>query len=540
MLGFAALSELALGEAAAAAPPAGPTTQLSATTRVRWSGSAGRDHRVTARFGRTEAGDRHLHAPWASGQARGHAAQAPWVRAQSASSVRHAPWSSFGAPLRPTSHSPWLPSTPTDRRRTAPWGRYEHRLLLEPRAAWTTSTPSDRARRASWGAYGPLLALRRQAVFSASAAADLLRWIPWSRFSRALAPGWGVPTPGFPGPLPEAALYILPARFYMTQHSFTVERVSDSAPVHLREVTISADEGSFAWVLTGIGPRDLFDQLAPTGTVPAQLRVTIDGLSWVFIVEGLRESGEFAKRSATITGRSATALIGAPWRLATMRSNDEARTAQQLAGEALEFTGVDLDWGITDWLVPAGAWNHQGTPLAAVQSIAEAAGGYVLSHREDATLLVRHPYQVAPWDWSSGVADVELPPDVLITTSNERRDGPDINGVYVSGTTHGVLALVKRTATAGDKLASLVTDPLITHVDVARQRGLSIVGTAGAKVFQTVNLPVLTGPGEPGVLEIGQLVQVNDTVPWRGRVRAVSVRAQMPRVRQDVMLERRL
>jgi hypothetical protein len=39
------------------------------------------------------------------------------------------------------------------------------------------------------------------------------------------------------------------------------------------------------------------------------------------------------------------------------------------------------------------------------------------------------------------------------------------------------------------------------------------------------------------VLSTDQLVEVSDTVPWRGRVRAVSVTANSPSVRQNVLIE---
>ncbi len=138
------------------------------------------------------------------------------------------------------------------------------------------------------------------------------------------------------------------------------------------------------------------------------------------------------------------------------------------------------------------------------------------------------------------MADVELAQDALITEGVQRQDGPDINAVYVSGTSAGVLALVKRLGSAADKLSLMVTDSLITHTDAARQRGLSILGAAGHKYAVSLDLPVLTGVGQPGVLDVGQLVQVNASVPWRARVRGVSVQAKMPTLRQTVTLERHL
>lgn len=346
---------------------------------------------------------------------------------------------------------------------------------------------------------------------------------------------------------PQATLYILPARFYMTSHTIIAQRLPDLTELPIFEATVSADSGSFCWSFSANGHTSLFDMLAPTGGLPARVKLTLDGIPFVFAVDSISRSSSFGKAGVNISGRSVTALISAPYMRVATRSNTDARQAQQLAGEALTNTGVTLDWGMTDWLVPANAWNNQGTPLDAVQTIVQAAGGYLQSHRSDAKLLARHPYGArqgsvsgAPWDWMAGAADVELAPDAIITDSVERKDGADVNAVYVSGTTQGVLGLVKRTGTAADKLAAMVTDPLITSVEAARQRGLSILGAAGTKYNVRLDLPVLTGANQPAILDVGQLVQVNAQTPWRGRVRAVSVSAKRPSLRQSVTIERHL
>ena len=348
-----------------------------------------------------------------------------------------------------------------------------------------------------------------------------------------------------------ATFFILPARFYMTTHNLIAHRLPDMAEVPLYDCTLSSDVGSFAWQFSASGPESLFAQLAPVSgpdaALPQLLQVTLDGLVWVFMVESLKRSHSFGKRSISISGRSQTALVGAPWAREAAFANAAAANAQQLAAQALDLSGVALDWGITDWLVPSNAWSFAGSRLAAVQAIANAAGGYVQSHRSAAILQVRHPYPPrpsgdsgGPWNWGIGAADIELAPDAIITSGIERRDGADINAVYASGTNQGVLALVKRAGTAGDKLGDLQTDALITSGQAAEQRGLATLGKAGAQYAISLELPVLLGPGQPGVIDVGRLVQVNDTTPWRGRVRGVQVQAAMPKARQTITLERHL
>lgn len=334
----------------------------------------------------------------------------------------------------------------------------------------------------------------------------------------------------------------------MAVHSIEAHLLPGLTSIPIFDVSLSADSGSFAWTFSASGPADLFDELAPTGGLPPSIRITLDGIQWVFVVDSLQRQEQFGKRSTRLAGRSATALIGNPYSREAARLSTTARNAQQLAAAALNLTGVGMDWGIDDWLVPAGAWSHTGTPLAAVQAIAEAAGGYVNSHRSDPTLLVRHPYPTlpggvpgGPWNWASvAAADVELAASAIITSSIDRRDGPDVDGIYVSGAAQGVLAHVKRAGAAGAKLANMVTDPLITANVAAQQRGLSVLGAAGAKHLVQISLPVLTGGANPGVLDVGQLVQINDSVPWRGRVRSVGVQATQPKVRQTITLERHL
>ena len=353
-----------------------------------------------------------------------------------------------------------------------------------------------------------------------------------------------------PPVVPGASLFILPARFYMAVHSLQAWRLPDMLPVPVLEFSYQAERGSFGWSFGLSVRRSAFDDLAPVSGVPARLRVEADGIRFDMVVDGLRHDEAHGQRAVKVPGRSLTAILASPYAAQSQRLNATPFTAQQLALQALDLTGYTLDWDLTDWLVPAGAWSHSGTPLAAVQAIVEAAGGYLQSHRYLPELQARHPYPDltggvlgGPWNWGSVavVPDVELAPDALITTGIERVDGPDLNAVYVSGVNQGVSGLYRRAGSAGDKLPSPLTDPLITAIEAVRQRGRAVIGAAGPKQRITATLPVLTGPSQPGILNVGQLIQVNAAQPWRGMVRGVSGSVAFGReVRQTLEIERHL
>ncbi len=343
---------------------------------------------------------------------------------------------------------------------------------------------------------------------------------------------------------------ILPARFYMSAHEITAQLLPSGVTIQINDITVAASQGSFCRTFSASGHISLFDQLVPTSGLPQQIRFYIDGIGFVFVVGSVRKTEAFGKKSVQFTGRSVTSLLAAPYAREATWFNSTAQTAQQLAENVLQYSGVTLDWGVPDWLVPAGAWSHRGTPLSAVQAIAESIGGYVQSHRTLPILQVRHPYPElagglpgGPWNWyAAGVTpEVSLASEALMTIGTERRDEADINAVYVRGTNQGVFRLVKRIGTAGEKLAGMVTDPLITHDTAAQQRGLSVLGAAGAKHFIDFELPILTGSGQPGILDVGQLALVNQSSPWRGRVRGVSASATFGgKVRQTINVERHL
>lgn len=529
-------------------PPAAIARKTVADFEAPWGASSVRNNSLRAPMGLTTPVQHSTRNPWIEGQRlRRTPSRIPWGVAQAMDALRRSTWLPYaGRPLT-LIRVPWVLSAKQDREQAQPWGSYAHHLVLQHVAPWGVAIAQDRASVQPWGQYASRLANSAGGTWVKARTADREQWHPWTLFSRAVDAAWGVVIP-VDAPGPAVTFYLLPARFYMTTHDVYAERLPDLAEIPIYDATVSADTGSYCWTLSASGPASLFAQLAPVDGLPVRLRVTMDGIPWVFAIDTLQRNQAFGKAGVSITGRSVTALVGAPFMRAVTRNNAGASLlAQQLAISALQDTSVDLDWGLTDWLVPAGAWSHQGTPLDAVQAIAQAAGGYLQSHRSAATLLTRHPYGQragdnpgAPWSWMTGAADVELAPDAIITEGLERKDGADINAVYVSGTTQGVLGLVKRTGSAADKLATMVTDPLIVHVDAARQRGLSILGAAGAKYYVRQELPVLTGAGQPGVLDVGQLVQINAATPWRGRVRAVSAVYKRPTLRQTITIERHL
>lgn len=98
-----------------------------------------------------------------------------------------------------------------------------------------------------------------------------------------------------------------------------------------------------------------------------------------------------------------------------------------------------------------------------------------------------------------------------------------------------MLGDVVRAGTAGEVLAPMVTHPLITHADAARQRGIAELSNTGRQAHLSLRLPVLQ---ETGVIKPGALVRYVDAgTPRLGLVRGTQVEWSAPTLRQVLAVE---
>lgn len=336
------------------------------------------------------------------------------------------------------------------------------------------------------------------------------------------------------------ATIIVPVRsVYMVINDITLKRVSNNLQLPALSLSISLDVDSWTWGFNASLPATSLDDLQPASGVPVELEASINGHAYRLIVEGLTRERTFGKATIRVTGRGKSALLADPYSPIMTFSNSLDRTAAQLMDDVLTLNGVpigwDIDWQITDWLVPAGVWNQQGDYITGLNAIAAAAGAYIQPHPtlDQFSVLARYPD--APWNWGDVTPDFELPSSVTTTESIEWKDKALYNRVFVSGVSAGVLGRVTRAGTAGDIVAQMVTDALVTEAAAARQRGLSILADTGRQALVTLKLPVLE---ETGIIHPGKYVRYVDGSDTRiGIVRSTSVDAGRPEAWQSLLIE---
>lgn len=332
---------------------------------------------------------------------------------------------------------------------------------------------------------------------------------------------------------------VVPIRsVYVVLNNVTLRRVVGNIQLPALSLSLSIDVDSWTWGFNASLPASSLADVMPDDG-PVELEASVNGTLYRLLAEKLSRERTFNQATIRVSGRGKSALLAEPYSPILTFANDEARTAQQLLADVLTFNGVpigwDIDWQIDDWLVPTGAFNVRGAYIDGLNAVVGAAGAYLQPHPTAQTMRVLPRYILAPWDWNLITPDFVLPSALATQEGIEWVEKPLYNRVFVSGTSQGVLGQVTRTGTAGDLIAPMVTDALITQAAAARQRGTAILSDTGQQAQVRLRLPVLP---ETGVIEPGKFVRYEDGADtWFGVVRGTSLDASLPELWQTISVE---
>lgn len=337
---------------------------------------------------------------------------------------------------------------------------------------------------------------------------------------------------------PDGEVIVPVRKVYIVANNVFLRRVSDSAPVLALNMSLSLDVDSWTWGFNATLPL-VSQSLVEPDTGPIELEASVNGTAFRVLAENLSRERSFGQATIRVSGRGKNAMLDAPYAAIQTFTNTEGRTAQQLMDDVLTFNGVPMGWTINweleDWAVPANVFSHQGSHISALVAIAKAAGGYLLPHPSTNSFKVKHLYPTVPWEWDEVTPNFTIPVDVAIRESLQWREKAAYNRVFVSGQQGGILGQVTRAGTAGDVLAPMVVDALITDTIAARQRGRAILSDTGRQVVTGLRMPVLA---ETGVIQPGSFIRYEDGGIVRlGLVRGTNVEVGLPEVWQTLEIE---
>ena len=269
-------------------------------------------------------------------------------------------------------------------------------------------------------------------------------------------------------------------------------RVSDNTEINIISASCSISRSQWGATISlqcgSKGDKDLLF----AGGIEQEFKLLINGFEFYGLAESFNYSGEFGSNSYTIVGRSSVAELASPHAPARSYSNAISKGVAALISDELSGTGWAYDFDMTQFNVPAGVFSYVNkTPIEAITQIAAAIGGMVYPDGETKTIHIRPQWPVTPWAIASATPDVAVHDDVILALSSSPASTPLHNAVFVRGEQQGVSAKVKRTGSAGDKVAADVVDALMVDNQALRQRGTAELANSGRKDNLQLTIPIM-------------------------------------------------
>ncbi|RYL22097.1 hypothetical protein [Acinetobacter piscicola] len=332
---------------------------------------------------------------------------------------------------------------------------------------------------------------------------------------------------------------LAPRNWWYIVNKIEVSRLDNGEQIKVIDGSYNTSRSQWCWSYNLTVPTSEISKLEPINAQPVILKIQVNDNIHHMLLENRSRSRRFAEDAWTLTGRSQTALLDAPYSLTRSFLQENERTSVQLAQAELDRVNSDtqLNWQLIDelgWVVPTNSLSYANqTPIATIKQIAEAGGGFVYSEKGSNTLSVKPKYKKTFWDAMQFDDYDRLLPEGLVTSqSTDYEPYPDYNGVTLTNDRTGFTGQIKRTGTAGDVLQETVSNPLFTAVSMGGY-GKALLAKAGMIETHSLEIPMQKDVGE---CEPGDVIAFN--AEWWGIVESVSVSFSHAVVNQNLTVER--
>lgn len=333
---------------------------------------------------------------------------------------------------------------------------------------------------------------------------------------------------------------LAPVDWWYIVNEIKVTRLDNGQEIQIYSGDYSTDRSSWSWSYNLSIPFYEKSKTEPINGQPVILKIMINGNEHRMLLENISRSRQFGKDVYKLSGRSPTALLDAPYSPTRSFTQENERSSVQLVQAELDRVNSDvvLNWDLIDalgWILPPESLSYSNlTPIAAIKSIVEAAGGFIYSEPASNTLTIKPRYKKTWWD-SIAVEEYDrvIPESIVTDQSTDYQPYPDYNGVFLTNDRTGDTGQVKRIGTAGDVLQESINSPLLTSTTVMHSKGREVLAKAGLVENHSLLMPITQ---EIGLCLPGELVAFNGD--WWGIVDGVSGSFTHKLVNQTVSIER--
>ena len=410
---------------------------------------------------------------------------------------------------------PWLASQPSDSQKSLPWSATQA-SDAPAEVRWSGTSRIDSDRHIRWSA-GRSLDADRLIIQSAASAFDARKKLIWGSdvcdFQSAATSGSTFLNPTIfgnpfeveqlieeppeqePGPFSTVVL-----NTYKIMNEITITDSNDN-PIKELSFSVSLNLGDPVWRFSANSPKDLTSYLNET------IHLNINAQQWRFRVESVSSEDRFGRETFAMTAGSLQSIFRAPFEIPSSGSEPSESLASNIA---INLIGADatVTWPDTDWLLPAETWSYQNqSRMAAIASLAGAAGLVVYPDMDSASFEVRNYHRVPSWNWNQEPVVTNLNFGDFFNWQQQQMTMNEFNGVYVVSQRFGVSAHVARDGTNGRMLLPEVSEEYLTDVIANQNRGRQDLSRVKPNLTIQANIFISEFMAS---IPVGELIHINN------------------------------
>ncbi len=294
---------------------------------------------------------------------------------------------------------------------------------------------------------------------------------------------------------------IVSPKYWYIMNKVSIVREDNGVAILATKGSASVSRDTWCWSFSLTVPESEITKLESTTNDPVVLIITVNGNVMRMLYEQKTRTRTFASDYFTITGRSPSALLDTPSSPKRAFTQENERTSVQLMQAELDRvnSSMTLECELIDvlgWVIPADSFSYSSlSPIAAIQQIAESAGGFVYSSPDSEKLIIKPKYKKLHWDTMSfDEYDRVVPESIVTKIGTKETQYPDYNAVWLTNSKNGATFRAWRSGTAADQLQATTNNDLFT-AESARYKGREILAKAYLVETHDFIMPIQTSIG---------------------------------------------
>lgn len=325
--------------------------------------------------------------------------------------------------------------------------------------------------------------------------------------------------------------YSIPEKgVYIVQNNLEIFRADDNRIIKAFAVEIGANRSDYLWNGSLSLPFSELEKIADT----PEIEININQYKFVVDVNDITVKQAFNSKLIEVSVSSTT------HRLKTIKAHNLERDASSIAIMSAQLSRDDLETGFkfvsdngADWVIPDSTIEYDSaSALDIINSIALAVGDTVISHAHNKQIIVKERH-------STDKPIYSLPVGKLFEYGIDEEESEDYNAIVVTGENNGISAIVRKDGTAGNKIAPMIVNKLITGQDAARRSAINaIFNTSDRSVKIDIESMLFK---EAPIIYPSDVVQVGSDVGW---VDDVKIRCELANkaliVRHTMSIEKKV